>query len=80
MNQFLCNIGKNLSKEIPNTGNPLLQYKYPINKDTYFEFRPARVGELKNVLGKFKTSAGFYVDDISSQFVRTRLPITAESL
>ena len=71
LNQFFCNIGINLSKDIPNTENTLLQDQFPINIDkASFNFRTIRAGHIEQALGKRKTSAGFGADGIASQFVK----------
>ena len=81
LNHFFCNIGINLSKNIPITENPLLQNKYPINNQkACFNFRAIHTGHIDNALGKLKTSAGFGADGIASQFVKIAFPIIAESL
>ena len=81
LNHFYCNIGINLSKNIPITENPLLQNKYPINNQkACFNFRAIHTGHIENALGKLKTSAGFGADGIARQFVKIAFPIIAESL
>ena len=81
LNHFFCNIGINLSKNIPITAKPLLQNKYPINNQkACFNFRVIHTGHIENALGKLKTSAGFGAYGIASQFVEIAFPIIAESL
>ena len=81
MNQFFCNIGINVSKDIPSTENHLLQDKYHINKErACFNFRTFYTAHIEKVLGMFTTSAGFGADGIASQFAKIAFPVIAESL
>ena len=81
MNQFFCTVGEKLSKDIPETENPLLNDEYIVNpKNATFSFAPVTPKQLIETMGKFKTSQGSGLDCISSFFLKVRMPVLAGSL
>ena len=61
MNDFFCNIGKNLSDKLPQTENPLLEGRFSVNEHNLrFEFQAVNIAQVEKVFGKFKKSLGFW--------------------
>ena len=55
MNDFFCNIGKNLSDKLPQTENPLLESRFSVNEHTLrFEFQTVNIPKVEKVFGNFK--------------------------
>ena len=81
MNQFFCNVGDELSKDVPDTENSLLMGKHTINpSNATFIFAPVVSEHLALAMNKIKTSHGSGLDEISSFFVKTAMPILAGPL
>ena len=81
MNQFFCNVGKNLSEKIPNKENPLLEGDYGERKtDSSFSFKPITTEEVIKACSKIKKSNGSGTDHISSHFLKVGIEILAPSL
>ena len=81
MNQFFYTIGENLSNDIPETKNPLLNGEYIVNPiNATFSFAPVTPKQLIETMGKFKTSQGFGLDSMSSFFLKVGMPVLAGSL
>ena len=54
MNDFFCNIGKNLSDKLPQTENPLLESRFSVNEHNLrFEFQAVNIAKVEKVFGKF---------------------------
>ena len=81
MNDFFCNIGKNLSDKLPQTENPLLESRFSVNEHNLrFEFQTINIAQVEKVFGKFKKSLGFGTDGIANHFLKIALPVIGESL
>ena len=81
MNEFFCNVGNELCKDIPDTENGLLKGEYTINPtNATFIFSPVVSKQVMLAMSKFKTSNGFGLDEISSFFLKAGLSILAEPL
>ena len=67
MNQFFCNVGDELSKDIPDAENSLLLGEHTINPSSAtFIFAPVVSEQVALAMNKIKTSHGFGLDEISS--------------
>ena len=52
MNDFFCNIGKNLSDKLPQTENPLLESRFSVNEHNLrFEFQAVNIAQVEKVFG-----------------------------
>ena len=81
MNDFFCNVGKNLSDKLPQTESPLLENRFSVNKQNLrFEFQAVNITQVEKVFGKFKKSLGFGTDGIANHFLKIALPVIGESL
>ena len=81
MNDFFRNIGINWSKDIPDTENDLLNGDYDINPTkATFLFTPIESEQVITAMRKFKTSQGHGLDEISSFFLKARMPNLAQPL
>ena len=78
MNSFFCNVGDQLSNEIPNVKNSLLEGS--INVNLSFLFSPILLQQVIKAVNKFKTSRSFDLDLISSYFLKLGMPIPASPL
>ena len=59
MNDFFCNIGKNLSDKLPQTENPLLESRFSVNEHNLrFEFQAVNIAQVEKVFGRFKKPLG----------------------
>ena len=80
MNDFFCNIGKNLSDKLPQTENPLLESRFSVNEHNLrFEFQAVNIAQVEKVFGKFKKSLGFGTDGIANHSLKIALPVIGES-
>ena len=80
-NDFFSNVGDKLSKDIPNTENDLLNGDYDVNPSkATFLFTPIEPEQVMKAMGKFKTSQGHGLDQISSFFLKAGIPVRAEPL
>ena len=67
MNSFFCNVGDQLSNEIPHTKNSLLEGSVTVNPGNLsFLFSPILPQQVIKAMNKFKTSRSFGLDLISS--------------
>ena len=81
MNSFFCNVGDQLSNEIPNAKNSLLEGSINVNPgDLSFLFSPILPQQVIRAMNKFKTSRSFGLDLISSYFLKLGMPILASPL
>ena len=81
MNEFFCNVGSELCKDIPDTENGLLKGEYAINPtNATFSLSPVVSKQVSLAMNKLKTSNGFGLDEISSFFLKTGMSILAEPL
>ena len=81
MNDFFCNIGKNLSDKLPQTENPFLENRFSVNEQNLrFEFQAVNSAQVEKVFRKFKKSLSFGTDGIANHFLKIVLPVIGESL
>ena len=81
MNQFFCNVGDELSKDIPDTEISLLMGEHTINpSNATFIFAPVVSEQVALAMNKIKTSHGYGLDEISSFFLKIAMPVLAEPL
>ena len=81
MNNFFCSIGNNLSGEIPETANPLLENEYTVNSQNLrFELKAINMCQLEKIFNTFKKSKGSGADGIANYFLKIGLPAVIESL
>ena len=81
MNEFFCNVGNELCKDIPDTENGLLKDEYTINPtNATFIFSPVVSKQVMLAMSKFRTSNGFGLGEISSFFLKAGISILAEPL
>ena len=67
-----------LFKDVP---NPLLSGEYQLNPSNLkFAFKPIRLQDIREKIGKIKTSKGSGADGISSFFLKLALPVFGNSL
>ena len=79
MNQFFCNVGDELSKDIPDTKNSLLMGEHTINpSNATFIFASVVSEQVALAINKIKTSHGYGLDEISSFFLKIAMPVLAE--
>ena len=71
MNSFFCSIGKDLASNIEDGHDPLIFCDYFLNSDAAkFAFKSIHAEQIKEAIGKLKTSKSFSDDGISSYFLR----------
>ena len=81
MNNSFCTVGDQLSKEIPDTRNSLLEGSINVNPENLScVFSPISPQQLAKAMNKFKTSKSFGLDLISSYFLKLGMPILASPL
>ena len=81
VNSFFCNVGDQLSNEIPNAKNSLLEGSINVNPgDLSFLFSLILPQQVIKAMNKFKTSRSFGLDLISSYFLKLGMPILASPL
>ena len=78
MNNFFCTVGDQLSKEIPDTRNSLLEGSINVHPENLsFVFSAISPQQLIKAMNKFKTSKSFGIDLISIYFLKLGMPILA---
>ena len=65
MNEYFCSVGKDLAKEIEYVPNPLLSGDHKVNPDK--NASDLRTLNIRDAIGKIKTSECFVTDNIFSQ-------------
>ena len=71
MNEYFCSVGKDLASKIEDAPNPMLTGEYNLNPDNRrFNFRPIVVQDIRDAMGKIKTSKSLGSDNISSYFLK----------
>ena len=81
MNDYFCTIGKELADKIDSSPNPLLVGNYRINEgNKTMKFTKINEQNIRDAIGKIKTSKGFGNDNISSYFLKLALPYIIKSL
>ena len=80
MNAYFCSVGKDLKSKIEDSPNPMLTGEYNYNPDNKrFNFRPIVVQDIRDAMGKTKTSKSFGIDNISSYFLKLATPYIENS-
>ena len=81
MNSFFCSIGKDLASNIEGGYDPLIFCNYFLNSDAAkFAFKSIHAEQIKEAIGKLKTSKSFGDDGISSYFLKLAMPFIEDSL
>ena len=81
MNSFFCSIGKDLASNIEDGHDPLIFCDYFLNSDAAkFAFKSIHAEQIKEAIGKLKTSKSFSDDGISSYFLKLAMPFIEDSL
>ena len=81
MNSFFCSIGKDLASNIEDGHDPLIFCDYFLNSDAAkFAFKSIHAEQIKEAIGKLKTSKSFGDDGISSYFLKLAMPFIEDSL
>ena len=81
MNQFFCNVGKDLGDKLPNKENPLLTGNYGERKKDVekFAFVPVNPENLMKACKDFNTSNGYGTDFILVFFLKFGIEVLATS-
>ena len=81
MNEYFCSVGKDLASKIEDAPNPMLTGEYNLNPDNRrFNFRPIVVQDIRDAMGKIKTSKSLGSDNISSYFLKLATPYIENAL
>ena len=81
MNEYFCSVGKDLASKIEDAPNPMLTGKYNLNPDNKrFNFRPIVVQDIRDAMGKIKTSKSLGSDNIPSYFLKLATPYIENTL
>ena len=81
MNSFFCSIGKDLASKIEGEYDPLIVCDYFLNGNAAkFVFKSIYAEQIKEAIGKLKTSKSFGDDGISSYFLKLAMPFIEDSL
>ena len=81
MNSFFCSIGKDLASNIVGGYNPLLLCDYFQNINVAKSiFKSIQVQQIREAIGKLKTSQSFGDDGISSYLLKLAMPFIEDSL
>ena len=81
INSYFCLVGKDLASKNEDATNPMLKGTYDLNPDNrLFNFRPIVVQDIRDAMGKIKTSKSLGSDDISSYFLKLATPYIENSL
>ena len=81
MNEYFCSVGKDLARKIEDAPNPMLTGKYNLNPDNKrFNFRPIVVQDIRDAMGKIKTSKSLGSDNIPSYFLKLATPYIENAL
>ena len=80
MNSFFCSIGKELASNIEDGHDPLIFCDYFLNSDAAkFAFKSIHAEQIREAIGKLKTSKSFGDDGISS-YLKLAMPFIEDSL
>ena len=79
MNKYFCSVGEQLSKKIPKKMNSFISSQI-LAPESNFSFSPVNAEDLTKAMSKFKSSQGFGMDNISSFFLKKRMPIFGNGL
>ena len=81
MNKYFCSVGEDLAEKKEYAPNPLLSRDYNENpEEKCFRFKIIDVRNIRDAVGKMKTSKGFGTDTISSYFLKLAMPYIENSL
>ena len=73
---FFCSIGKDLASHIEDAPNPLLSGDYVLRtNEATFIFKSIQVYEIKEAIGRIKSSRSFGNDGISNHFLKLAMPL-----
>ena len=80
MNSFFCSIGKDLASKIEGGYDPLTFCDYFLHSGAAkFVFKSVHVKQVREAVGKLKTSKSFGDDGISSYFLTLAMPFIEDS-
>ena len=81
MNDFFCSIGKDLASKIEGGYDPLTFCDYFVNSiAAKFVFKSINAEQVREAIGKLRTSKSFGDDGISSYFLKLAMPFIEDSL
>ena len=81
MNNFSCSIGKDLASKIEGGYDPLTFCDYFVNSNAAkFVFKSINAEQVREAIGKLRTSKSFGDDGISSYFLKLAMPFIEDSL
>ena len=81
MNSFFCSIGEDLAGKIEGGYDPLIFCDYFLNSNAAkFVFKSIHAEQIREGIGKLKTSKSFGDDGISSYFLKLAMPLIEDSL
>ena len=81
MNEYFCSVGKDLASKVEDAPNPMLTGKYNLNPDNKrFNFRPIVVQDIRDAMGKIKTSKSLGSDNVPSYFLKLATPYIENAL
>ena len=81
MNSFFCSIGKDLASKIEGGYDPLIFWDYFLNSNAgKFVFKSINAEQVREAIGKLRTSQSFGDDGISGYFLKLAMPFIKDSL
>ena len=81
MKEYFCSVGKDLAEKLEYAPNPLLFRNFNVNpEEKCFRFKTIHVKNIRDAVGKIKTSKDFGADNISSYFLKLAMPYIENSL
>ena len=81
MNSFFCSIGKDLASNIEDGHDPLISCDYFKDSNAAkFTFKSIHTQQIREAIGKLKTSKSFGDDGISSYFLKLAMLYIEDSL
>ena len=81
MNSYFCSIGKGLASKIEGGCDPLIFCNYFLNSNAAkFLFKSIHAEQIREAIGKLKTSKSFGDDGISSYSLKLAMPLIEDSL
>ena len=81
MNSFFCSIGKEMASKIEGGYDPLTFCDYFLNSNAAkFVFKSINAEQVREAIGKLKTSKSYGDDGISSYFLKLAIPFIEDSL
>ena len=81
MNEYFCSVGKDLAEKIYYAPNLLLSGDHNVNpEEKCFRFKTINLRNIRDAIGRIKTSKGFSTANISSYFLKLPIPYIENSL